>query len=139
VPAVQAKAKAINVQLSDLPGTGWKPHVSNSKGSTPRCSYYEPDQSDLTENGDADSPEFTLASGSFVSSSTGIFVSAKQGRADALKEATDCSVHVATKDFLGLLPQPFQELLHDLARRPALVGADEPNSNTQLTHGERGG
>ena len=80
VPAVQAKAKAINVQLSDLPGTGWKPHVSSSNGSSPRCSYYEPDQSDLTENGDANSPEFTLSSSSFVSSTTGIFVSAKQGR-----------------------------------------------------------
>ena len=37
IPAVQAKAKAINVQRSDLPGTGWKPHVTSSSDETPRC------------------------------------------------------------------------------------------------------
>ena len=79
-PAVQAQAKAVNVQLLDLPGTGWAPHASSSSGETPRCSYYTPNQSDLTESGDADSPEFTLPTSSFVSSSTGIFVSATQGR-----------------------------------------------------------
>jgi hypothetical protein len=80
LPAVQAKAKAINVQLSDLPKLGWKVEAANPKGSSPRCSYYNPDQSDLTENGDADSPNFTLHSGSFVASTVGIFVSASQGR-----------------------------------------------------------
>src|SRR5262249_34569159 len=80
IPAVQARAKAVNVQRSDLAGSGWAPHPSTSSGETPRCSYYTPDQSDLTENGDATSPEFTLATGSFVSSSTGIFLDAKQGR-----------------------------------------------------------
>ena len=50
VPALQAKAKAINIQ------------------------------SDQTENGRADSPEFTLPSNSFVSSTTGIFKTATQGR-----------------------------------------------------------
>ena len=80
IPAVQAKAKAINVRLSDLPKAGWVVKPASSGGSTPRCSYYEPDQSDLTENGDADSPEFTLSSGSFVSSTTGIFKTAAQGR-----------------------------------------------------------
>jgi hypothetical protein len=80
LPSVQAQAKAINVQLTDLPGSGWNPQKSGSNGQTPRCSYYQPDQSDLTENGDADSPEFTLATGSFVSSSTSIFASAAQGR-----------------------------------------------------------
>ena len=80
IPAVQAKAKAINVRLSDLPKAGWVVKPASSGGSAPRCSYYEPDQSDLTENGDADSPEFTLSSGSFVSSTTGIFKTAAQGR-----------------------------------------------------------
>ena len=80
IASVQAKAKAINVQLTDLSGTGWKPHTASSKGSTPKCSYYNPDQADLTENGDADSPEFTLPTGSFVSSTTGIFKTAQQGR-----------------------------------------------------------
>jgi hypothetical protein len=54
--------------------------VTSSSDETPRCSYYSPDQSDLTENADAESPEFTLAGGSFVSSATGIFMSAQQGR-----------------------------------------------------------
>ena len=80
IPAVQAQARAINVHLSDLPPLGWKAKPSSSESSTPLCSYYNPDQSDLTENGDATAPEFTLATGSFVSSTTGIFVSAKQGR-----------------------------------------------------------
>ncbi len=81
IPAVQAKAKAINVKLSDLPKASWKvnpPDQSNS--STPTCSFYNPDQSDLTENGDATSPQFTLPSSSFVSSNTSIFQSAAQGR-----------------------------------------------------------
>ncbi len=80
VPAVQAKARSINLKLSDLPGSGWKAEASNPAESTPRCSYYNPDQSDLTENGSADSPEFTLQSGSFVASTVAIFVNAKQGR-----------------------------------------------------------
>jgi hypothetical protein len=81
LPAVQAKAKAINVQLADLPAAGWKTKpASKSSSGQPRCSYYSPDQSDLTENGDADSPEFTLPSSSFVSSNTSIFKTATQGR-----------------------------------------------------------
>jgi hypothetical protein len=82
IPAVQAKAKAINVRLSDLPAAaGFKAKRANPDTGTPKCSYYNPDQSDLTENGDAKSPEFTLASGSFVASSTSIFKSPNQGRA----------------------------------------------------------
>lgn len=81
VPGIQAKAKAINVRLSDLTAESWsaKPSAPDS-GSTPRCSYYNPKQSDLTENGDATSPQFTLPSQSYVTSTTGIFVSASQGR-----------------------------------------------------------
>jgi hypothetical protein len=80
IPAVQAKAKAINVQLSDLPKAGWTAKPSSPDTSNPRCSYYNPDQSDLTENGDINSPEFTLPSSSYISSTTGIFRSAAQGR-----------------------------------------------------------
>jgi hypothetical protein len=81
IPAVQAKAKAINVHLADLPATGWKAMPAGPDTGTPRCSYYNPDQSDLTENGNAGSPQFTLPSTSFVSSSTSIFKTAAQGRA----------------------------------------------------------
>ena len=81
IPAVQAKAKAINVKLSDLPaGIGFKPKQASPDTGTPTCSFYNPDQSDLTENGNAKSPEFTLPSSSFISSSTSIFKSASQGR-----------------------------------------------------------
>jgi hypothetical protein len=78
LPAVQAKAKAINVRLSDLPAAGWKTAPQSPNGAVPTCSFFEPKLSDLTENGDADSPEFKLPSSSYVSSSTGIFVSASQ-------------------------------------------------------------
>jgi hypothetical protein len=80
IPAVQAKAKAINVKLSDLTAESWKAKPSSPDTGNPRCSYYNPDQSDLTENGNADSPEFTLPSSSFVSSNTSIFKSTSQGR-----------------------------------------------------------
>jgi len=81
LPAVQAKAKAINVQASDLPkALGFKAKPGSPDTGTPRCSYYNPDQSDLTENGDAKSPEFTLPSASFISSSASIFKTAGQGR-----------------------------------------------------------
>jgi hypothetical protein len=81
IPAVQAKAKAINVQLSDLPKSlGFKAKPSSPDTGTPHCSYYNPNQSDLTENGDAKSPEFTLSTGSFISSSASIFKTADQGR-----------------------------------------------------------
>jgi hypothetical protein len=81
IPAVQAKAKAINVKMSDLPkGAGFTPKPASPDTGTPTCSFYNPDQSDLTENGNAKSPEFTLPSASFVASSTSIFKSASQGR-----------------------------------------------------------
>ncbi len=80
IPAVQAKAKAINVQRSDLTNESWKANPASTSQGNPRCSYYNPNQSDLTENGDADSPEFTLPSSSFVSSNTSIFTTATQGR-----------------------------------------------------------
>lgn len=78
VPAVQARAKQIAVRFRDLPGLGWKSAPAPSDRSSPHCSYYDPDQSKLTENGDYTSPDFTRADGVYVSSSVGIFVSAKE-------------------------------------------------------------
>src|SRR5579859_6833685 len=80
-PVVQARAKRISVQLRDLPGFGWKSEPSQADRSSPHCSYYDPDQSKLTENADYTSPDFTRPDGLYVSSSVGIFVSAKQGQA----------------------------------------------------------
>jgi hypothetical protein len=79
-PAVQARAKHISVHLDDLPGFGWKAAPSQSNRASPRCSYYDPDGSKLTENGDYTSPDFTREDGIYVSSTVSIFVSAKQAQ-----------------------------------------------------------
>jgi hypothetical protein len=79
-PAVQARAKTISVKRSDLPARGWTAEPANPSKSTPRCSFYNPDESHLTENGDFNSPEFKDANGSYVSSTVGIFVSAQQAK-----------------------------------------------------------
>ena len=50
VPALQAKVQAINVRLRDLPGRGWLREPVPSTAPRPRCSYYAPDQSDLTQH-----------------------------------------------------------------------------------------
>jgi hypothetical protein len=78
--ADQAKARAVALHKSDFPA-GWvgKPNTNTSQ-DTPRCSTYNPDQSDLIETGDVDSPDFTRADGSFVSSSVGIFKTKKMAR-----------------------------------------------------------
>jgi hypothetical protein len=79
--AGQARARAAALRLSDL-GTGWKAEPSNKKDdSNPRCSNYNPDQSDLVEIGSYDSPDFNRADGSFVSSTTGVFRSVQGARA----------------------------------------------------------
>jgi len=80
IAAVQAKAKAINVHLADLPKGDWTAKPPSPDSGTPQCSYYKPDQHDLTENGNASSPEFTTPTASFISSSTSIFKTAAQGR-----------------------------------------------------------
>jgi len=78
--ADQTKARAIALKQSDLP-PGWvaKPNTSTSQ-DTPRCSTYSPDQSDLVETGDVDSPDFTRTDGSFATSSVGIFKTRKMAR-----------------------------------------------------------
>ena len=80
-PAVQARAKTISLRVADLAGSGWTPSPSSpNRGSTPTCPYYNPDQSDLTENGDLDSPIFKALDGSEAQSSVGIFVSAAEAK-----------------------------------------------------------
>ncbi|HZQ65054.1 MAG TPA: hypothetical protein VFA66_07505 [Gaiellaceae bacterium] len=77
--ADQARARAASLRLGDFPA-GWRAERSPSSSSEPRCSNYNPDQSDLVETGDYDSPDFTRADGSFVSSSTGVFRTARMAR-----------------------------------------------------------
>ncbi len=71
--ADQARARAASLRQSDF-AAGWKAKTSkDDSGSNPRCSIYNPDQSDLIETGKYDSPDFTRSDGSFVSVSTGVF------------------------------------------------------------------
>jgi hypothetical protein len=78
--ADQARAKAASLRLSDF-APGWKATRSTTSDSSPRCSTYNPDQSDLVETGKYDSPDFTRTSdSSFVSVSTGIFRTAAMAK-----------------------------------------------------------
>jgi type II secretory pathway pseudopilin PulG len=77
--AGQAQARAASLRRSDF-GPGWKATRSPSDNSNPRCSTYNPDNSDLVETGDYDSPDFGLADGSTVSVSTGVFLTEKMAK-----------------------------------------------------------
>ena len=79
-PAVQARAKRIALNARDLPGFGWKAEPAQADRSNPHCSYYDPDESSLTENADYTSPDFTRPDGLYVSSKVAIFASAKQAK-----------------------------------------------------------
>jgi hypothetical protein len=79
--AGQARAKQASLRPGDLPGWRASPHKKSSDDSDPRCSYYNPDQSDLVEIGDYDSPDFDRADGSSISVSTGVFRSVRMGKA----------------------------------------------------------
>jgi hypothetical protein len=78
--ADQALARRISLRSSDL-GAGWTGKPSTDKSSNPRCSTYNPDQSDLIETGDHDSLDFSRPDGTFVSSSVGVFKTAAMARA----------------------------------------------------------
>jgi hypothetical protein len=79
--ADQARAKAASLRLSDFTA-GWKASpAGKSDSSNPRCSKYNPDQSDLVETGKYNSPNFTRNSdSSFVSVSTGVFKTAAMAK-----------------------------------------------------------
>lgn len=81
-PAVQARAKRIAVNVFDLPGIGWSadPPSRTTSTSSQWCSYYNPDQSKLTENGDYTTSD-RREDGMYVSSTVRILVSAKEARA----------------------------------------------------------
>ena len=82
IPAVQARAKAVSLKLSDLPtAQTWKPsRQSAANKALPHCANYHPDLSDLIENGQFYSPNFTLPNRSYIGSDVSIFASAKQGQ-----------------------------------------------------------
>jgi hypothetical protein len=81
--AGQARALAASLHRADFPPTGWKqqPKAPKQKNeSSPRCSFYNPDQSALIEIGHYDSPDFDQADKSSISSSTGVFQSVAMGK-----------------------------------------------------------
>jgi hypothetical protein len=78
--ADMARARAVSLRLADF-GAGWKQGPPSKKDeSNPRCSTYNPDQSDLIETGTYDSPDFSRADGTSVSSSTGVFKTATMAK-----------------------------------------------------------
>jgi hypothetical protein len=109
--ADQAKARAISLRRSDF-SSGWvgKPNTNTSQDS-PRCSNYDPDQSDLIETGDVDSPDFSRPEGSFVSSSVGIFKTRKMAQTGyarvARPQLASCFGELFTK---GVAPAKVQLL-----------------------------
>ena len=78
--AGQARAVAASLRRADFPA-GWTqhPHQQNT-GAQPRCSTYNPDNSDLVEIGDYDSPDFDRPDGSSVSASTSTFRTAAMAK-----------------------------------------------------------
>jgi hypothetical protein len=78
--ADQAKARKASLRLSDF-AAGWtaKPDTSKSNAG-PKCETYNPDQSDLVETGKYNSPDFSHSNGSFVSTTTGVFMTAAMAK-----------------------------------------------------------
>jgi hypothetical protein len=72
--ADMAKARSIVLALRDLPGTGWKAERNTGSDDDPfRCPGFEPDLADLVKTGEAESPNFSQPSGTFVSSMATLF------------------------------------------------------------------
>jgi hypothetical protein len=105
--AGQARARAVSLKVADV-GKGWtsKPSTNNQE-SSPRCSTYNPDQSDLIEIGDYDSPDFTRPDGTFISSTTGVFKTAAMARAGYARVAVPA------------LPQCFAEIFKKAITKPS--------------------
>ena len=103
-PADQAKAKRASLRLSDFVA-GWTSRPDTSKdGANPKCKTYDPDQSDLVETGKYNSPDFTHAGGSFVSTTTGVFKTAAMAKTGYARVAQPA------------LPKCFGELLGKQAK-----------------------
>jgi hypothetical protein len=116
--ADQARARAVSLRLSDF-GAGWKQGPpSNRDEPNPRCSTYNPDQSDLIETGTYDSPNFSRPDGASVSSSSGVFRTAAMAKQGYARVA------------LPQLPKCFAELFKK--------GITKPNSATVLFAGPLG-
>ena len=67
--ADQARARTLLVRRSDLSGAGWRWQVSPDDAT---CRSFNPNESDLVETGERESPEFNR-NGSFVASMAAVF------------------------------------------------------------------
>jgi opacity protein-like surface antigen len=67
--ADQAWARKLLVKRGDLAGAGWRSQVSSNDAT---CQSFNPDESDLVETGERESPEFNR-NGSFVASMAAVF------------------------------------------------------------------
>ncbi len=79
--AGQARANRVAIKAGDLPGADWRSRPPTPGRASPRCPSYHPDESRLTEIGDATSRNFVRTDGTYVSSGVAVFASASQGRA----------------------------------------------------------
>ena len=81
VPADQAKARSVNITRADL-GQGWKAETPDPRvGDDFRCSIYNPDESDLTLTGEAESADLSYVQPSellFVKSAVSVYKSVAQ-------------------------------------------------------------
>ena len=79
-PADMRRARSVVLRPADLPAD-WKsaPSSPNSGGNL-HCKGFDPDESDLTETGTADSPDFSKSL-SFISSSASLYLTAAQAQA----------------------------------------------------------
>jgi len=76
--ADQALAKAALLKKSDF-GTGWTATpTKQSSSSGLSCATFKPDQSDLIETGNADSPDFANGPAVFLSQTVAVFKTAGQ-------------------------------------------------------------
>ena len=82
--ADQAKARSVLLTRTDF-ATGWKRTTSPEDNSDLRCPGFNPDESDLTLTGEADS-EFTNGTGAFVASMAGIYESVGDAQASWTRE-----------------------------------------------------
>jgi hypothetical protein len=123
--AGQARARAVSLTLADF-GRGWKSEPSTSKSqSNPRCSTYNPDQSDLIEIGDYDSPDFSRSDGTFISSTTGVFKTAAMARTGYARVA------------VPELPHCFAEIFKKGIKKPSSATIFSSGPLSFLTYGDR--
>src|SRR5260221_61154 len=78
--ADMSRARSVVLRPGDLPA-GWKSAPANSGSSgNLSCKGFDPDESDLTETGKADSPDFSKGL-AFISSSAALYRTAAQAQA----------------------------------------------------------